>query len=183
MTDSGTDIDLAGLERILAERLDANVTDAAVVADGLNLVVDVSTPDGRYVVRRPNKLRDTYYMNDLRAEYEVLEALVDTPVPAPRPVLFEADRSALGGPFLVCTYLEGETVPLGSDQPFADGRAGPLGPEPLGQVRPQRHRLALQIRTDEEGSAEHRPVGLEQHRAGCGDRRVGERLQYLLLPL
>ena len=48
MTDSGTDIDLAGLERVLAERLDANVTDAAVVADGLNLVVDVSTPDGRY---------------------------------------------------------------------------------------------------------------------------------------
>ena len=117
MTDSGTDIDLAGLERVLAGRLDADVTDAAVVADGLNLVVDVSTPDGRYVVRRPNKLRDTYYMNDLQREQEILEALADTPVPAPRPVLFEADQSALGGPFLVCTYLEGETVPLGSDLP------------------------------------------------------------------
>ena len=33
MTDSGTDIDLAGLKRILAERLDANVTDATVVVD------------------------------------------------------------------------------------------------------------------------------------------------------
>ena len=33
MTDSGTDIDLAGLERVLAERLDADVTDAAVVVD------------------------------------------------------------------------------------------------------------------------------------------------------
>ena len=116
MTDSGTDIDLAGLRRGLAERLDADVT-GAVVADGLNRIVDVSTADGRYVVRRPNMLRGTYYTNDLRTEYEVLEALVDTPVPAPRPLLFEADPSALGGPFLVCTYLEGETVPLGSDLP------------------------------------------------------------------
>ena len=112
-----TDPDLAGLQRVLAERLDADVTGAAVVADGLNRIVVVSTADGRYVVRRPNMLQGTYYMNDLRAEYEVLEALADTPVPAPRPVLFEADPSALGGPFLVCTYLEGETVPLGSDLP------------------------------------------------------------------
>ena len=117
MTDSRTDVNLAGLRRVLAERLDAGVTDAVVEADGLNRIVDVSTADGRYVVRRPNMLRGTYYMNDLRAEYEVLEALADTPVPAPRPVLFEADPSVLGGPFLVCSYLEGETVPLGSDLP------------------------------------------------------------------
>jgi aminoglycoside phosphotransferase (APT) family kinase protein len=112
-----TDPDLVGLRRILAERLDADVTDAVVVADGLNRIVVVSTADGRYVVRRPNMLRGTYYMIDLRTEYEVLEALADTPVPAPRPVLFEAYPSALGGPFLVCPYLDGETVPLGSDRP------------------------------------------------------------------
>ena len=117
MTDSSTDIDLAGLERVLAERLDADVTGAVVEADGLNRIVVVSTADGRYVVRRPNMLRGTYYMNDLRTEYEVLGALADTPVPAPRPVLFEADPSVLDGPFLVCAYLEGETVPLGSGLP------------------------------------------------------------------
>jgi len=55
--------------------------------------------------------------NDLRREYGVLQRLRETPIPAPTPVLFCEDESVVGDRFFVVTYLDGATVPLGSDLP------------------------------------------------------------------
>lgn len=120
---------LAALETYLEGELDARVTDLRVVANGLNLVIAVSTPtaDPGFVVRRPTRLRGTYYMNSPAREYAVLRALEPTAVPAPAPVHFCADESVLGDAFMVVTHLDGEVVPLGSGLPprfrDADARA------------------------------------------------------------
>jgi len=113
-----TDLDATALEATLDSVLDASVAGVAVVADGLNLIVDVATAGGEtYVLRAPRKLRDTAYMNDLETEYAVVRHLADTPVPAPEPVAYCDDGSALGDPFYVMTRLDGEPVPLGDDLP------------------------------------------------------------------
>ncbi|MCT9096744.1 phosphotransferase family protein [Haloarchaeobius sp. HME9146] len=117
MPESATPIDTTALEAFLADELGTTVTSTEVLADGLNLVIAVETEQDRYVVRRPNKLRETSYINDLRTEYEVMERLRDTPVPAPTPVLFYEDDAILGDSFLVLTALDGDPVPLGSDLP------------------------------------------------------------------
>ncbi len=113
-----TDLDATALEATLDGALDASVAGVSVVADGLNLIVDVETADGEtYVLRAPRKLRDTGYMNDLATEYAVVCHLTDTPVPAPKPVAYCDDESALGDPFYVMTRLDGEPVPLGEALP------------------------------------------------------------------
>ncbi|PSP76501.1 phosphotransferase family protein [Halobacteriales archaeon QS_1_68_20] len=111
------DVDAGALESFLAAELDAAVTGIEVLHDGLNLSVAVETDDDRYVLRRPTELRDTERFNDLRREYELLERLDDTAVPAPSPVLFCEDESVLDAPFFLTTYLDGSSVPLGSPLP------------------------------------------------------------------
>lgn len=116
MTDH--DISTPALMSFLTAELEATVTNIEVLADGLNLVLEISTEaDGRYVLRRPRKLRHTSYINDLEGEYRVMQLLAETPVPAPEPVLFCADESILGEQFFVMTALDGEVVHLGYDLP------------------------------------------------------------------
>lgn len=117
MTDAGG-VDTTDLESYLAGELGETVSGVEVLDDGLNLLLDVSTAGGRtYVLRRPNKLRHTSYIIDLKREYEVMRRLDDTPIPAPTPVLFCDDESVLGERFFVMTHLDGAVVPLGSDLP------------------------------------------------------------------
>ncbi|MFC7213246.1 phosphotransferase family protein [Saliphagus sp. GCM10025334] len=113
------DLDVDRLESVLAAGLGTEVTGLEVVADGLNLILEVSTGDasGPYVLRTPNKLRDAAYMNDLRREYAVMERLRETSVPAPVPVLYCDDESIFGDPFYLMTALEGGPIPLGEDLP------------------------------------------------------------------
>lgn len=119
MTEAETNVDTSELEAYLSERLDARVTEAEVLHEGLNLTIAVSTADAEraYVVRRPNELRCASYINGLEREYEVLQRLRDTPIAAPEPVSFCDDESILGDRFFVTTHLDGEAVPLGSDLP------------------------------------------------------------------
>ncbi|WP_312912191.1 phosphotransferase family protein [Natronosalvus caseinilyticus] len=123
MNDSDVDVDIDAdvdhLEAVLAAGLGTEVTGLEVVADGLNLILEVSTGDasGPYVLRTPTKLRDAAYMNDLRREYAVMERLRETSVPAPVPVLYCDDESIFGDPFYLMTVLEGEPIPLGEDLP------------------------------------------------------------------
>lgn len=109
----------AALESYLAAELGVDVTGTEVLGDGLNLVVAVSTADDEraYVLRRPNKLRDAHYIDDVETEYEVLRRLDGTRIPTPSPVLLCDDESVLGDRFFVTTYLDGEPVPLGSALP------------------------------------------------------------------
>jgi len=106
------------LEATLSAKLETTVTDVELLADGLNLVLELTTERGdRYVLRRPRKLRQTSYINALDREYRVMELLVETSVPTPEPVLFCEDDSVLGGPSFLMTALRGEVVPLGSELP------------------------------------------------------------------
>ncbi|WP_323675843.1 phosphotransferase family protein [Halorubellus sp. PRR65] len=112
-------VDATALRASIDAELEADVADLSVIADGLNLVLSVSTTSDRdaYVVRSPRKLRDASYMNDLRTEHAVLERLADGPVPTPDPVAFCGDDAALGEPFVVLERVPGDVVPLGSDLP------------------------------------------------------------------
>jgi aminoglycoside phosphotransferase (APT) family kinase protein len=117
MTERTPDLDTAALEPYLAGELGVDVTGIEVLHDGLNLVVAVSTAAEEYVLRRPRKLREAAYMNDIEREFGVLRRLRNTAVPTPDPVLFCADESVLGERFYVMTRLDGEVVPLGSPLP------------------------------------------------------------------
>jgi aminoglycoside phosphotransferase (APT) family kinase protein len=119
MTDDGVDIDTSGLESYLSAELAETVVDISLLHEALNYSLAVSTADCRraYVLRTPNMLRETDSFIDLRREYEVLERLQDTAVAAPEPVLFRADDSPIGNPFLLMTHLDGESIPLGTRPP------------------------------------------------------------------
>lgn len=119
MDDVTVDFDGNAVRSRLSELLDRDVVDVRVLHDGLNLslAVDTAAEADAYVIRRPNKFRDTESFIDVRREYGVLDRLQDTPVPAPRPVHLETGDSLLGGPFLVTTHLDGEAVHLGSRLP------------------------------------------------------------------
>ncbi len=111
--------DTATLEPYLSSELDITVTDIEVLHEALNLSLAISTEEteNAYVLRQPNRLRDTESFNELAHEYGVLERLVGTDVDAPEPVLLCEDESVIGGPFLVTTYLDGEPVRLGEPLP------------------------------------------------------------------
>ena len=115
---SDSDISTAALTSFLTSELGVTVTDIEVLADGLNLVLELSTEaDDSYILRQPRKLRHTSYINNLNREYGVMELLAETQIPAPEPVLFCADESVLGEQFFVMTTLDGEVVHLGSELP------------------------------------------------------------------
>lgn len=119
MTDALDDVAVAELESVLASELDAAVVDVDVLAEGVNRLLAVATADegDAYVVRSPNKLRGTSYMNDLGTEYAVMDRLAETAVPAPEPVAFHGDDSPLGAPFFVMRRLDGDPIHLGSALP------------------------------------------------------------------
>jgi aminoglycoside phosphotransferase (APT) family kinase protein len=110
------DLDTAALESYLSRELDENVVDIEVLDESLNLSLAVSTADeeNAYVLRRPTRLRHTDVFNDLRAEYRLLERLEDAAVPTPTPISFCEDGSIVGDSFFVTTFLEGESIPMGS---------------------------------------------------------------------
>jgi aminoglycoside phosphotransferase (APT) family kinase protein len=105
------------LREYFPAELGVEVTGTAVLNDGLNLVVAVETTAGRYVVRRPRKLRHVGYFLDIEREHALMAALQETAVPAPDPVHFCDDESVLGRPFVVLDHLAGAVVPLGERLP------------------------------------------------------------------
>ncbi|WP_254861755.1 phosphotransferase family protein [Halovivax gelatinilyticus] len=117
MTDG--DFDAGALEAYLARECDIAGSETTVLHDGLNLSVALSTPetDCAYVLRRPNKFREMDSFNDVSTEHAILERLHETSIPSPEAVACCTDESVLGDPFLVTTYLAGESVPLGADLP------------------------------------------------------------------
>ncbi|WP_353634692.1 phosphotransferase family protein [Halobacterium sp. NMX12-1] len=116
---SAPDLPLDDLEAFLAAELGERVTGTEPLDGALNTMVAVSTAstEDKYVVRKPTEMRKSALFTDLETEYRVLAELADTPVPAPEPVLYCGDDGPLGGPFVVTTYLDGETVPVGERLP------------------------------------------------------------------
>jgi aminoglycoside phosphotransferase (APT) family kinase protein len=77
---------------------------------------------GRLVVRVAPDRHPVMPLERLGEEYRVLEALVETDVPVPRPCGHEPDPAVLGAPFYVMEYVDGWTPP---DLPSYH-RAGPV---------------------------------------------------------
>ncbi|WP_415380652.1 phosphotransferase family protein [Halosimplex sp. TS25] len=119
MTDPAPEFETATLVSALSDALGEAVTGTAVIHDGLNLSLAVSTEaaDPAYVLRRPNEMRQAESFNDITQEYAVMERLRESPVPVPDPVLYCEDESIIGDPFLVMEHVDGEVVPLGADLP------------------------------------------------------------------
>jgi aminoglycoside phosphotransferase (APT) family kinase protein len=118
--DTGTGdagVDTVALRSYLTRELGEEVIGTEEFAGALNVVVAVSTAQGEYVLRQPDKLREAGYMNSLRVEYQVTERLAEMAVPVPEPVLYCENESILGDPFFLMTALEGTEIPLGSDPP------------------------------------------------------------------
>lgn len=110
------EFDTRALQSELSETLDEEVVDLTVLHDGLNLSlgIDTAVAKNAYVLRQPNKFRNSDGFLDLHQEYRVLEQLRHTPVPAPEPVALGDGDSVLDDPFLITTYVEGDVVALGS---------------------------------------------------------------------
>lgn len=119
MIDTDIEIDTASLDSFLSEELGGEVVGTEVLSDKLNLIVAISTAEAEdpYILHRPRKLRHTSLFNTLEQEYRLLERLQETAIPTQTPVTFCEDESIMGGHFYVSTYLEGETIPLGTDLP------------------------------------------------------------------
>ena len=112
-------MDSDALRSSLSTALGERVTGLELLADGLNLVVAVGTAEAgpAYVLRRPNRLRESGLFVDLRTEFEVLQRLEPTPVPAPAPVLFCEAPSGLERPCCLTTHLGGEPFPWAAALP------------------------------------------------------------------
>jgi aminoglycoside phosphotransferase (APT) family kinase protein len=66
---------------------------------------------GGFVIRRPPVGASLYQHYDLTAQYATMAALVDTDVPVPPLIGFEADASVLGSPFYVMGEVAGQAPP------------------------------------------------------------------------
>lgn len=119
MSDDGPGLNLDHLESYLAESIDEQVTDTAVLADGLNKVIRVATSEdpAAYVVRVTVKGRDDEGFVEISTEHAILERLEPTDVPAPGAIHFCADESVLGAPFSVIEYVDGEGIDWGNSLP------------------------------------------------------------------
>ncbi len=105
-------IDAAALDSFLRRQVGEPVVETASMSDGLNRVVAVTTTTSEYVLRQPQKLRDTSYMNELRSEYRLLATLQ---IPTPEPVAFCENGSDT--PFFLMERRAGTTIPFGSRLP------------------------------------------------------------------
>ncbi|KAB1192794.1 phosphotransferase [Haloferax sp. MBLA0076] len=112
-------IDEDELTSYFSTELGVEVTETRLLNDKLNVMLAVSTTDDEdaFILRRPNRLRDTSLFGELEGEYELLQRLEETSIPTQSPVHFCDDESVLGEPFFVTTHLEGETIPVGAALP------------------------------------------------------------------
>lgn len=112
-----TDSEQTALNQWFTRQRNERIVSTSVIADGLNLVVAVSTATGDYVLRRPNEIRETPQFVDTKTEYDIIECLAETEVPVPKPIAHCRDESILGAPFVVMSRLDGDVIPLGSPLP------------------------------------------------------------------
>jgi len=102
-------LDVARLERWLGERLpDASPLAIQQFSGGQsNPTYLLSTPGGRYVLRRkpPGTLLPSAHAVD--REFRIIKALAGTGVPVPRALCFCDDVAVAGTPFYLMEYVEG----------------------------------------------------------------------------
>ncbi|EMA36808.1 phosphotransferase family protein [Halobiforma nitratireducens] len=115
-------VDEEALAAYLADRL-GEVDDYAVErhqAGHSNETLFVTWGDRNLVVRRPPPGETAETAHDVLREYRVTNALVDTDVPVPEPLLACEDHDVIGSDFYVMDRLEGEVLRDGEPDAFAD---------------------------------------------------------------
>ncbi|MCW2665435.1 MAG: aminoglycoside phosphotransferase [Frankiales bacterium] len=115
----------------LARVLDApawqDCTVTLIAGGKSNLTYRVDSAAGSAVLRRPPLGHVLPTAHDMRREYRVMTALVDTPVPVPRTLHLCEDADVLGQPFYVMERVEGlicrDALPAGYADTPAERRA------------------------------------------------------------
>src|SRR3989441_10316642 len=109
MPDSPPGLDLERLLPWFRERV-ANVMDlgARVIGHGRsNLTYRLESGDDAWVLRRPPLSHVQATAHDMGREFRILSAIVDTDVPAPRPIALCEDLAINGAPFYIMEYVDG----------------------------------------------------------------------------
>ncbi|MFD1565039.1 phosphotransferase family protein [Haloarchaeobius amylolyticus] len=85
-----------------------------------NETLFVTWDDRTFVIRRPPPGETAETAHDVLREYRVLEAVADTDVPVPTPVLACEDHDVIGSDFYVMERLEGDVLREDEPERFAD---------------------------------------------------------------
>ncbi|ADD04619.1 APH family phosphotransferase [Natrialba magadii ATCC 43099] len=85
-----------------------------------NETLFVTWGDRDLVIRRPPPGETADTAHDVLREYRVTNALVDTDVPVPEPLLACDDHDVIGSDFYVMDQLEGDVLRAGEPERFAD---------------------------------------------------------------
>jgi len=106
----GPDFDPAALRAYLAQKLPDAAGEMRLEAIGggqSNPTYFVSFDNRRLVLRKQPNGELAPGAHDMSREYRAIAALAPTPVPVPRPVLLETDRSVIGTTFYVMERVDG----------------------------------------------------------------------------
>lgn len=128
MTDRATPdelpIDETALHDFLTERFgSADRYEVRPLAGGAaNETLIVNWNDREMVLRRPPDEESAPDLHGVLREYPVIEALGETWVPVPEPIIRCQDSAVLGSEFYLMEYLDGEFLPDGVPERFATRR-------------------------------------------------------------
>ncbi|MEO9256159.1 MAG: phosphotransferase family protein [Tepidiformaceae bacterium] len=103
-------IDYEGVSRYFAKNVpggDAPLVVTLISGGKSNLTYKISSPTESWVLRRPPLGHVLPTAHDMSREFNVLDGLSKTDVPAPRTVALCLDTSVNGAPFYVMEYREG----------------------------------------------------------------------------
>ena len=107
---SGADFDLAALEAYLREQLPSLSGPASIepAAGGMsNPTFFLTVGDRRLVLRKKPAVQLSSAAHRIDREYRLLQALAESDVPVPAPVLYCEDETVAGTPFYLMERLEG----------------------------------------------------------------------------
>ena len=115
-------VDEEALRRYLDERLGegARSRSSGTRSGHSNETFFVTRGDDRWVLRRPPRGAFLPTAHDVKREYTVLDALKDTPVRTPRPILLCEDTDVIGVPFYVMERVDGAVIRAELPPAFAD---------------------------------------------------------------
>ncbi len=98
------------LDRALPDTRGAPVRIRKIGAGRSNLTFEVRRGDRRMVLRRPPMGDLPQTAHDMMREHRVLDALAESSVRAPRPLVACADESIIGVPFYLMEQVDGEVI-------------------------------------------------------------------------
>ena len=125
------------------------LTSSLIAGGRSNLTFRLSDGSSQWVLRMPPRAGRTPSAHDVAREFRVARALGPTEVPVPSAVLLCEDDTALGGPYAITEFVDGETIQSRDDLAQVDDQMLPQLVHELVSTLAALHRV------------DHRLVGLE----------------------